>query len=306
MIRRAAKFRSRLLCLAVVLLPAGAVALAQDSPETVYAPPALPRDDEGINQGAVHVDFNVSYFTDYVYRGVEVFEVPGPEDRLNLQLGTKLSFDTGKLPHPFVSVFVNVAENDPVSNFQEIRPTVGFDWTIKPVVISGGYIGYLYPDRTDLETSELFLQIALDQRSLFRGRPVPTPYVMAAYDFDLYDGVYLEGGLKYRLPLEDLGLTFTFIGDVAYVNGYTAGVPSGGGTVPGFFTNAETIDDSITGLQHWEVGVVGEYSLNKMFGVSSRFGDWNLAGYLYYTESIENDIRASDQLWGGAGITFRY
>jgi hypothetical protein len=291
------------LCLAV----AGSTAMAQNAPETVYAPPALPSEDEGVNQGAVHVDFNVSYFTDYVYRGVEVFEVPGGEDRLNLQLGTKLSFDLGKLPHPYVGVFVNVAENDPVSNFQEIRPSVGFDWTIKPIVISGGYVAYLYPDRTDLETSEVFLQVALDERSLFRGRPVPTPYVMAAYDFDLYDGIYVEGGLKYRLPLEDIGLTLTFLGNVAYVNGYNSAVPTtGGGSMGGFFTNEQTRQETITGFQHWEVGVIGAYSLNKLFNVSNRFGEWSVAGYLYYTESIEDDIRATDQVWGGAGITFHY
>ncbi|GIW75539.1 MAG: hypothetical protein KatS3mg104_0602 [Phycisphaerae bacterium] len=56
---------------------------------------------------------------------MELFEAPGSEDQLNLQFDGKISFDLGKLPHPFVQVFVNVAENDPVSNFQEIRPTVG-------------------------------------------------------------------------------------------------------------------------------------------------------------------------------------
>src|SRR5437660_588870 len=70
--------------------------------QSVYAPPAPPREDEGINAGGVHVDLVVRYLTDYVYRGIDHSEVGGNEDAPNLQFDGKLSFDLGKLPHPFV------------------------------------------------------------------------------------------------------------------------------------------------------------------------------------------------------------
>src|SRR5690348_5463427 len=39
--------------------------------ESVYAPPAPPREEEGVNEGAVHFDLLIGYFTDYVFRGIE-------------------------------------------------------------------------------------------------------------------------------------------------------------------------------------------------------------------------------------------
>ena len=32
----------------------------------------------------------------------------------------------------------------------------------------------------------------------------------------------------------------------------------------------------------------------------------SLKGYLLYTDSIENDLKADTQVWGGAGIGFSY
>src|SRR6185295_2683594 len=100
----------------------------------VYEPPAPRRPDEGVNEGGVHFDVEVGYFTSYVYRGVEVFDLPQfnpipPNNNANLQIDAKLSWDLGKLPHPFVGVFANVTNSDPISTFEEIRPIVGFDWT---------------------------------------------------------------------------------------------------------------------------------------------------------------------------------
>jgi len=296
----------RIASLAIVSMLLSSMTLAQSAPESVYAPPELPTEADGTNLGAVHMELSLTYFTDYVYRGVEVFEVPGPEDQLNLQIDSKVSFDLGKLPHPFVSVFVNVAEDDPISDFQEIRPVVGFDWTVKPVVVSAGYVGYIYPDRDDLSTSEAFLKIALDENVLFGGQTVPAPYVKGAYDFDLYDGMYLEAGIEYKLKFEDIGLTLNFMGNVAYVSGWKSQIETDTGPLPGFFTTTLTDEDTIDGLQHWQVGVVGEYSLNDLFNFSTRYGDWSLRGYLFYTTDFDEKINATDQIWGGGGITFRY
>ncbi len=282
------------------------LAYAQQTPPSVYAPPELPTEADGTNMGAVSLEVSMRYMTDYVYRGVEVYESPKSEDQLILQLDGKLAFDLGKLPHPYVGVFVNAAEDDPVSDFQEIRPTLGFDWTIKPIVISAGYSAYIYPDRNDFDTNEVFIKLALDKNVLFGGKTVPAPYVLAAYDFDLYDGLYIEGGIEYAMPFDEIGLKLNFIGSIAYISGWESFPEGDNGPFPGFFTNALTTDETIDGLQHWQVGVVGEYSLNHLFNVSERYGEWSLTGYLYYTDTIDDNISATSQLWGGAGLTFRY
>jgi len=128
----------------------------QQEPPSVYAPPELNPVEEAVNSGGVHFDFSLAYFTDYVYRGVERFEPPASEDRLNLQVEGKAVFDLGKFPHPYIDVFVNVADSDPISNFQEIRPTIGFEWPLRPLTVSFGHISYLYPSVISLKPTKCF------------------------------------------------------------------------------------------------------------------------------------------------------
>src|SRR5689334_10623700 len=96
---------------------------APGAPESVYPPPAPKREDEGVNEGAVHLDLAVRYMTDYIYRGLDrsdgmgltvsgdgsgggaktdISKAFGHEDAPNLQVDSKLSFDLGKLPHPYL------------------------------------------------------------------------------------------------------------------------------------------------------------------------------------------------------------
>lgn len=264
----------------------------QPEPESVYAPPEPFREEEGFNAGGVNFEFTVAYLTDYVFRGIEIFEPEGGEDRLNLQANGRAVFNLGNFPHPFVGVFVNVAESDPISSFQEIRPFLGVEWTVRPLILSAGHTSYLYPDRDELETNEVFGRIEIDDSYFLKtDRPFLSPYVFAAYDYDRYNGVYLEAGVRHEFEVEGTGLTLTAEGHVAYQNGIA------------LFSLEE--DDS-SGFQHYQLGLTGSYSLNSILNIPQRYGQWSLNGYLFYTDSIEEDQRADDQLWGGAGITFRY
>src|SRR4051812_29171226 len=184
------------------------LSLMQQEPESVYAPPAPSSEETGYNEGAVHVDLTVRYLTDYVYRGVDQSEYiahltgepasggdhgqlpmdpnakTGHEDSPNLQVDSKLAFDLGKLPHPFVGVFVNVFDSDPISRFQEVRPIFGVDWTIRPFIIEAGHQTYIFPERENANTGEIYGRITLDDRNFFRSdRPVLSPYIYAAYDY---------------------------------------------------------------------------------------------------------------------------
>lgn len=260
---------------------------------SVYAPPQPPREDQGLNQGGVHIDLTVRYMTDYIYRGVDLSEAGGSEDSPNLQFDGKLSFDLGKLPHPFVATFVNVYDSDPISRFQEIRPYFGFDWNLRPFVVQSGITFYIFPERDDANTTEVYTQITFDDSWLFRtDKPVLSPYVYAAYDFDKYDGWYLEAGIKHDFTIEGTGLTITPIARIAYV--YNSA----------FFSTS--VGGKDTGLQHYDVGLVGTYSLNQLFNFSQRFGTFTLEGYMYYSDRTSTDLRADIQIWGGMGIGFRY
>ncbi|CAN5370031.1 hypothetical protein BH09PLA1_BH09PLA1_12210 [soil metagenome] len=264
----------------------------QQRPESIYAPAAPPREDQGVNEGAVHLDLTVRYMTDYVYRGVDRSEVGGREDAPNLQFDGKLEFDLGKFPHPFVNLFVNVYDSDPISRFQEVRPVIGFDWPIKPLTFSGGNITYIFPERDEQNTSEAFFKIALDDAFLWSTeRPIFSPYAMAAYDYDLWNGWYIEIGAKHDFVFEDTGFVLTLLADFSYVIANEQ------------FLFRGTND---TGFQHYDIGLVANYSLNTLFNFPRRFGEFGVQAYLFYTDGLDPDLRADTQIWGGVGINFKY
>ncbi len=281
-------------CLAsLFLLAIPAATFAQAVPESVYPPPEPAQsDDSPTAEGGVEFLLDVRYTTDYIWRGIERFDAGRNEDELNLQLRNKLSFDLGKLPHPYVDLFVNIAENDPVSSFQEVRPTLGFDWNVRPVSISVGHTSYIFPDREDSDSAEVFLKLRLDDSALFRSeRPILHPYVLAAYDYDLWEGLYVQAGVEHVIPIENTGLRIGLTGNISYVNGH------------GLFTR---VADADSGLQAWEAGVWAKFELNNALNIPSRFGQWSLTGYLNYTSGIDKELLATDQLWGGAGLSFEF
>jgi hypothetical protein len=287
--------------------------LMQDT-ETIYDVEAPPAQDTGFNAGGVNFDLRVGFLTDYVFRGIDRSEgsggfndekgnpvtfnpdepdfEPGAEDAANLQFDGRLKFDLGRIPSPIVGLFANVYNDDPINQFQEIRPYVGLEWMIRPLIISAGQTTYIYPERDEVNTAEVWASVTLDDSILFNAeRPVLSPYVFAAYDYDLYEGTYIEAGVKHEIVIEDTPITVTFLADVAFV----AKNPQ--------FT-AKNGED--TGFQHYDIGVIGRYNLNTLFNISRRYGTFQLEGYLYYTDGISKDLLADTQLWGGVGIGFHY
>ena len=264
-----------------------------DGYESVYAPPAPPSEEEGRNEGGVEFGLAVSYMTDYVFRGIERFDGIGEsEDIANLQFLGQLEFDLGKLPHPVAGLFVNTQESDPVSNFQEIRPFIGLEWSLRPLLLTGGHNSYIFPDRDELDTTEIFGKIQLDDSFfLVSDQPFLSPYIYGAYDYELYNGWYIEAGVEHDFVLDDLGIVLTAQAHVAYARNYEL--------------LTETGDDE-SGFQHYQVGLIGNYSLNQLLNFSQRYGEWSLIGYIYYTDGMDNDLRADSQIWGGAGIGFKY
>ena len=290
--------------------PVAPFALLQDPYESIYLPPGPPREEEGSNEGGVNFGLRVSYLTDYVYRGVDQSErlsaldetgefIPGAdvgaEDAPNLQFDGSLQLDLGRLPHPVAGVFANVYNDDPVSRFQEIRPYFGVDWDLRPLRIQAGQISYIFPEREGLNTNEIWASVTFDDSRLWRTeRPLLAPYVYGAYDYDLYDGFYIEAGVRHQFELEDTGIMVTALADVAYVinNAQFAD-----------FTSPEPED---SGFQHYDIGLIGSLSLNRVLNIPRRYGQWTLEGSLYYTDGINSGLRADTQVWGGTAVVFRY
>ena len=191
-------------------------------------------------------------------------------------------------------MFVNVFNSDPISRFEEVRPYFGFDWTIKPIKFDGGFTSYIFPNRKNLDTQEVFASLTFDDSILFHSAlPIFSPYVYGAYDISLYNGFYLEAGVKHDFVLEDFGVTLTPHGDIAYI------------LEDPYFTGTH-VNPRDFGLQHYDVGLIGALSLNHFFNVNRRYGEWSVRGYLNYSSRIDKEVRADTLIWGGVGLEFRY
>ncbi len=269
---------------------------AADLPDdnSVYAIPPPPKEDEGVNAGGAHFDVDFAYYNRYVYRGVDHSAISSRGNSLNLVLQGRMSFDLGAYPHPFVGVLTNLEENDPVSRFQEIRPFIGVDWNLRPFLLEIGHISYIYSQRETFDTSEVYGKVTLDDSLLLHSRqPLLSPYAMAAYDYQRSNGWYFEVGVKHDFIFDDIGLTLTLESDVGYINHLRQLF---------LFVN-ETRE---TGLQHAEVGLTATYSLNSLLNISKRYGEFDVKGYVFYSDKLTKNITANNVVWAGTGLAFKY
>lgn len=268
---------------------------APAAPPSVYTDAADPLSvrDDAVNRGGANFDFTFRYLTDYVYRGIDKNESGGKEDAANVQFDASMSFDLGKAPHPYIGVFSNIYDEDPISRFQEIRPYIGASWTIRPLTITAGNNTYLFLEREEANTSEFFVRFQIDDNFwLKQDKALFSPYVMGAYDYDENKGWYFEAGIERSFMFEDLGLKVTAYADVAYVTTYQLYAVEPGGQDSGF--------------QHYDVGMMLQYNLNRATSLPPRYGTWFLEGYLVYTDGLDNDLKADTQLWGGLGLRMKY
>ena len=271
-----------------------------DAPPSPYPDYIPQREQEASNNGGVHFDLHVDWLSAYVYRGVDQTitsrggsGIFGESHENAEQFDSEAVFDLGKLPHPFIGLFVNVFNNDPISRFEEVRPYFGLEWNIRPITIRGGYTDYIYPNRKPLDTQEVFAQLQLDDsRLLHTLQPLLSPYIFGAYDLGLYYGFYLEAGVRHDFVFEDYGVTLSPVGRVGYII-----------NDPLYRVTASS---RTFGLQHYDIGAIGNFQLNHFFNIDRRYGEWSINGYIFYTGRIDSDIRADTLVWGGVGLQFKY
>jgi hypothetical protein len=275
-------------------------------PPSVYAPVEPERPIDGTNKGGVAITLDFRYLTDDVYRGIShnfaVYNASPKSDNVdrhasNFQTDAKLQFNLDKLPHPYVGVFANVNDSDPVSRFQEIRPFAGFDYSLRPITLGAGVRTYIYPEREKNKpspnTSEAFVRISIDDSYLFRTQvPIIQPYIEGVYDYDKNRGWYVETGVKHDFDFPDFGVTLSPYADVAWISHFKQQ----------FITNSV----HSSGFQHYDIGLTGDLSLNHLLHLPPRYGQFAVEGYLTYTSKFSNPILADTELWGGVGLVFKY
>jgi hypothetical protein len=173
-----------------------------------------------VNNGGAHLGLDFAYMNRYVYRGLDHDLVATHGNSLNLVFEGKLSFDLGSYPHPFVGLFTDIYDADPVSRFQEIRPYAGADWDLRPFDFVVQEISYIYPQREQYNIPEVDARITLDDSLLFNtDEPILSPYVLGAYAYQKEQGWYVQTGLKHDFVFEDYGLTITAQSAVAWISG---------------------------------------------------------------------------------------
>jgi hypothetical protein len=275
------------------------------APESIYAPPEAMAEEQAVNAGGVNFTLNATYWTDYIFRGIDRSESSGKEDSANTQIEGQMRFELGKIPDLFMGVFTNINDSDPISRFQEIRPYVGLELTARPIIFTVGNTFYIYPDRDQLNTSEVFARLMLDDSYFFRtDDPVFSPYVMAAWDYDKHDGFYIEAGVRHDFAMEELPLTISPIARVAFVLNQDAFTPVVGPSNDPSFDSGKVGED--TGFQHYELGMELRYGLNGLLSIPARYGKLDFTGYLFYTDGLENGLRADTEIYGGVGLGFSY
>jgi hypothetical protein len=267
--------------------------LLDDEPENVYLQPTTPVTNQLTNQGGAHFSFEVDYFSTYMYRGVDQ-STPPKRNETALQFNGRLDFDLGKLPHPFIGVFSNIFNDDPVSRFEEVRPYAGLQWTLRPITLGGGFNGYIFPNREGVDTQEIWAQLSVDDSRFFHtDRPFLAPYVYGAYDLDKYKGFYLEAGIKHDFVFGDTGLILSPVGDFAYV-------------AHNRYFRASGPNSTATGIQHYDAGVILSYDMGSALHIPPRFGDFAVKAQLFYSGPVSDGLRADSRIWGGVGLNFKY
>ena len=258
------------------------------------APPTNAWGDQHLNNGNVHFSLDFAYANQYYYRGVDQDKVAPHGNSLNLLFNGKLEFDLGQYPHPFVELFTNVYNADPISRFQEIRPILGLDWDLKPFDVELSSVNYIYPERETFNYPEIDLKVTLDDNLLLHTeKPVVSPYVLGAFQYQKMEGWYLEFGLKHDFDLEDFGLTLTPEMNVGWISGRKQQFV--------FINSVKS-----TGWQHIEVGLTMTYSLNFLLNVSKRYGEFDVIGFGFYDDALSERVTANTGFWGGIGLGFRY
>ncbi|MEM6560789.1 MAG: hypothetical protein AAF656_04240 [Planctomycetota bacterium] len=258
--------------------------LTADPPRTIYG---APREMPDVVESPWSIGGNVAtgWSSDYVFRGFEILEPGGREDSGNYYLDAQLTLERDNRPVVYVELFANAAESDPLVEFQTYQPTIAATGRIDALQWTVGHTSFFYPERPQLRSNEVFVEFEYIQNTAVIDDDYWQPFVLAAYDYDRFDGLYAEAGLRLFVPMLE----------PAYLN-FEAAVAA----------VADHDQFGGSGLQHYRVGVTAGYELNELLNVSRSRGRVSIEGTLVYTDGIDDDLASTTQLHGGVGVRLQF
>ncbi len=214
----------------------------------------------------------VGYDSKYIFRGVEIFGESGPADNL---VWADVSFSA----YGFTAG-AWYASSASSSEYNELNLYASYTYSIGPVDLTGGGIYYYFPyvDGGNNDTWELFA--GLDYSILADGLLTASLYYY--YDFDAFEGGYLELQLSSSIPLYKgaEGDTIVSLDPYALVS----------------LDNEYNSDE--TELNHLQFGVGLTWNLSSSVA---------LAGYVAYLEPLDAiDDFQDGEWWGGGSISVSF
>jgi uncharacterized protein (TIGR02001 family) len=149
---------------------------------------------------------DLDLYSSYVWRGLSLTNKPVAQPNLYLSfpagnasvtVGGWANIDLGKYDNPED----DISESGGLSafNFAEFDPYAEVSFPVGKATLTGGVIGYIYPNdaglNSDFNTWEIYGKVGFD---------VPlAPELSIYYDIDKVNGAYIEGAVSHAVPLSE-------------------------------------------------------------------------------------------------------
>lgn len=142
--------------------------------------------------------------SDYVWRGYNLYDGLAVQPTLTGTLTEDLGGGSNTMYAEVAGLWSLEGEEEP-DKFSEIDFSLGNEFTIEELTLSGGISWYRYPDPSDVfdPSSEIYVSFSYETYL--------NPSITASHDYKRYDGTTIEGILRESLLLGNVG------GDVSLV-----------------------------------------------------------------------------------------
>ncbi len=250
-----------------------------------------------VAQAQAEVGAQLDLFSSYVWRGVSLTNKPVaqpdlwvsfPAGSASITAGGWANIDLGKYDDPDD----DISESGGLSafNFAEFNPYAEVSFGAGKATLTGGIVGYFYPNDTDnglnseFNTWELYGKVGFDT-------PL-APELSIYYDVDKVSGAYLEGAVSHSLPLGEKHTV-----DLGAIVGFSAGqdndedVPEEERDFANFADNGLTHVDFSAGLPL----AAGAFSITPVLHFQINSDE---ATKFHSPSSDGSDVK----LWGGVSI----
>lgn len=225
------------------------------------------------SKGPWAVDASVGLFSDYMWRGFNLYDGTSIQPALNVAYDSDWGQTSGNL-----WMHLSGENDNGPEKFTELDATIAHAITFEPLTLKVGAVWYTYPDDDDNidNTGEFFGVVSLDDSEL-NGVFTLSPTVSVYHDYDEYDAQYYELGLSHAFATDALGEGFEVTPFVAF----------------GFASNAEKY--------YADDGVV-----QATYGVSLNAQVGDLAVVPTIARTSEMDDNAKSEFWFGTNFTYSF